>query len=327
MKRLRSQIGLSDMADLKREVLVLLGQTGIGKTAVSIPLAKMLGAEIISADSRQVYTGLDIGTAKPSIAEREGIPHHLIDVADPGDDFTVADFQRLAFEKLEDILGRGRMVLVVGGTGLYITALAENPTWQAQPPVPDLRKVILEEIADRGAQALYEELKRFDPDAAEKIHPNNIPRLVRAVEVVRSTGRKFSDGVATDKKDRGESRYDWKLVGLTISRETLYERINRRVVAMTEAGWVDEVRGLLEEGLTGNEKPMTGLGYRDIVAVVRGEINMDEAVERIQRDTRRFAKRQMTYFRKLENVNWVEAGEGFDPTETAKRVLVSAGIK
>ena len=309
----------------KRSVIILIGPTAVGKTALSIPLARALDAEIISADSRQVYRGLDIGTAKPSTSERRSVRHHLIDIVPPESDFTVADFQRLGFEALEDIQRRGKRALVVGGTGLYVRALVDRPSYQNQPPVSDLRREILEEIADRGAQALYDELRRIDPDAAERIHPNNLPRLVRAIEVIRATGRRFSDGVRRDAEERAESPYRWHLIGLTTNRERLYERINQRVVRMIHEGWVEEVRNLLSCGCTGEEKPLKGLGYREMVAYVRGECSLERALELIRRDTRRFAKRQYTYFRRLEGIRWLELDSDFDPARTARTVLELIG--
>jgi len=303
------------------EIPILLGPTAIGKTAISIPLARRLDAEIISADSRQVFIGLDIGTAKPSMEERDGIPHHIIDIVAPDADFTVADFQRLAFDKMDEILSRDKKPLIVGGTGLYIRALTDRPGYQDLPPIPGLREEILRDIQTRGAETVYEELREFDPEAAEKIHPNNIPRLVRAVEVIRATGRPFSDAVKADREREDDPGQAWRLVGLNMERDLLYDRINRRVLKMMDAGWVDEVRSLLDSGLSGNEKPLTGLGYRDIVAHVRGEKSLDEAVETIQRDTRRFAKRQMTFFRRMKDIEWIDLTPSFDPEVVANDIL------
>lgn len=304
------------------KINILLGPTAVGKTAVSIPLARSLDAEIISADSRQVYIGLDIGTAKPTAEERDGIPHHLIDIVPPDADFTVADFQRVALEKIHEILSREKEPLVVGGTGLYIRALTDRPGYQNLPPIPELRKEILAEIKEKGTEAVYKELEKFDPDAAERIHPNNIPRLVRAMEVIRATGRRFSEAGRIDQESKKkDSPYSWRLVGLNMKRELLYERIDRRVLKMIDEGWVDEVRHLLDEGLTGNEKPLTGLGYRDIVAHVRGEKTLDEAAETIQRDTRRFAKRQLTFFRGMPGIEWINLEPDFDPEKIAMEIL------
>jgi len=274
----------------------------------------------VSADSRIVYRGMDIGTAKPSMKERDGIPHHLIDLVDPDEDFTVADFQRLAFGTIEDIISRRKNVIITGGTGLYIRSLTDNPSYQDQPPNADLRQQILDEIESRGNEALYEELADFDPEAAGKIHPNNIPRLVRALEVIKSTGRKFSDAVKEDMESATDSPYEFLQFGLDMDRELLYDRINRRVDQMIADGWVDEVQGLLDSGLTVNEKPMTGLGYRSIVSFLRGETSLDEAVELVKRDTRRFAKRQMTWFRGTDGISWIRVAKDTPPSDTADKI-------
>jgi tRNA dimethylallyltransferase len=183
-----------------------------------------------------------------------------------------------------------------------------------------LREEILEDIRNRGAEAVYRELEGFDPEAAEKIHPNNIPRLIRALEVIKASGRRFSDAVNTD-RERTDQLYSWRIVGLNMERDLLYDRINKRVLEMIDAGWVDEVKSLLDSGLTGDEKPLAGLGYRDIVAHVRGEKSTDEAVETIQRDTRRFAKRQMTFFRGMKDIEWIDLTPGFDPEVVTDDIL------
>jgi len=305
----------------KQKEIVLLGPTAVGKTKVSVIVAQVLGAEIVSADSRLVYKELDIGTAKPTMEERGGVPHHLIDVVDIWSEFTVADFQKLAFKALDDIHSRGRKALVVGGTGLYLRALVDLPSYQNVPPMPDLRREIMKEIQEYGSLALYEELKRFDPSAASKIHPNNIPRLVRAVEVVRATGRRFSEVIEHDRRRKAESPYNWLLIGLTMDRGKLYDRINRRVKEMVQRGWVDEVRALIAKGATGEEKPLKGLGYKDIIAYLVGKQSLDEAVEKIQRDTRRFAKRQMTFFRMINDVKWIEVDYSEAPQDVARKVI------
>jgi tRNA dimethylallyltransferase len=306
----------------QKDIIILIGPTASGKTAVSIPLALKQNAEIISADSRLVYKGLDIGTAKPTMEERGGIPHYLIDLVNPNQEFTVAEFQKLALEKIDEIHKRGKVALVVGGTGLYVRSLVDNPSFQDQPPVALLREQILEEIAERGAVELYKELENFDPEAASKIHPNNIPRLVRALEVVRATGHPFSESIRLDHEQKPENLpYRWIIIGLNLKREILYDRINRRVLKMVADGWVDEVQYLLKCGYTGAEKPLTGLGYRDVVRYCKGEISLEEAIELTQRDTRRFSKRQMTFFRGIAGINWVDLHENNDPVETALRVM------
>jgi len=305
---------------MKRDVIILLGPTAVGKTTLSIHLSKLINAEILSADSRLVYRGLDIGTAKPSMDERGGIPHHLIDIVNPDQEFTVADFQTSAFKIIEEIHDRGKNTLVAGGTGLYIRALVDNPSYQDLPPDPELRDKILDDIERSGVDSVFKELSDFDPVAAENIHPNNIPRLVRAVEVIRSTGKKFSDVIKSD-AERAGSNFHWRLFGLNMDRELLYDRINRRVDEMIKAGWEKEVRRVLSDGCSGDEKPLKGLGYRDMIAYIRGEKSLNDAIELIKRDTRRFAKRQMTYFRGLDGVRWIDLDENSDPVQVAESIL------
>jgi tRNA dimethylallyltransferase len=313
------------MESYKTTIPILLGPTATGKTPVSIALAKKINAEIISADSRLVYRFLDIGTAKPSLSEMQDIPHHLIDLVNPDENFTVAGYKKLAYKKIDEILASGKIPLVVGGTGLYIRALVENPSFQNLPPDPDMRGEILREIDEKGSQAVYRELAELDPDAAEKIHPNNIPRLVRAIEVVRSKNVKFSESVRHDRERSGDKNpYSWVLVGLNMDREVLYKRINARVKLMIDAGWVDEVKNILDMGFTGNEKPLMGLGYRDIISLIKGEIDLNAAIENIARDTRRFAKRQMTFFRKIPDINWIELDEGYDTSDVVSKIIESS---
>lgn len=301
------------MVEIEPEIPILLGPTAVGKTAVSISLAQKLQAEIVSADSRLVYKFLNIGTAKPILDEMRGIPHHLIDIVEPDENFTVADFKNLAYEKINEIQASAKTPLVVGGTGLYVRALVDNPSFQDLPSDPELRDEILREIDVKGQQALFDELRKIDPEAAEKIHPNNIPRLVRAIEVVRSKRERFSDAVKRDmERSVAENPFRWKLIGLNMDRELLYERINRRVRLMFDAGWIDEVNKILGMGYTGDEKPLKGLGYRDIIALIRGETSLDTAIENIARDTRRFAKRQMTFFRKIPDIHWIKLENGYD---------------
>jgi len=309
---------------MKRDVIILLGPTAVGKTCVSISLAKLIGAEIVSADSRLVYRGLDIGTAKPSMDERDGIPHHIIDVVNPDKEFTVADFQKLAFETIDNILDDGKNAIVVGGTGLYVRALVDNPSYQDVPPNPALRILILDEIENKGIETVYKELVEIDPVAAEKIHPNNVPRLVRALEVIRSTGKKFSDIAKADQdREVSDSKYHWRIFGLNMDRELLYKRINSRVDLMIESGWEKEVGRILADGYSKDLKPLKGLGYRDIIDYLDKNSTLESAIDLIKRDTRRFAKRQMTFFRGMDNVKWIELDADFDPDVVAEGILSS----
>jgi tRNA dimethylallyltransferase len=310
------------MVDNKEKIPILLGPTAVGKTAVGVSLARKMDAEIISADSRLVFKFLNIGTAKPTREEMCGIPHHMIDLVMPNEDFAVADYHELAYKKIDEVKSRSKNVLVVGGTGLYVRALVDNPSFQGLPPDPELREEILSEIREKGSDTVFSELAKIDPVAAGKIHPNNIPRLVRAIEVIRSTGGRFSDAVKRDiGRDDPVSPYNWIIIGLNMDRELLYKKINHRVRAMIDSGWVDEVRNILAMGYAGNEKPLKGLGYRDIVSVAKGEVGMGEAIGNISRDTRRFAKRQMTFFRKIPGIKWIELSDGYQIDNVVSEIL------
>lgn len=315
------------MQNSARPIPILLGPTAVGKTAVGISLAELLSAEIISADSRLVYKYMDIGTAKPTSSEKRGIPHHLIDLVNPDEDFTVADYKNLAYEKIKELLESNTNPLVVGGTGLYIRALVDNPSFQNLPPNPELRDELVREIEERGSQALYDELAKIDPVAAEKIHPNNIPRLVRAIEVIRSKDEVFSESVERDRiRSDSENPYSWLLIGLDMDRELLYKRINSRVRQMFDSGWIDEVKKILDMGFTVNEKPLTGLGYRTIISLLKGEIDLNRAIDTISRDTRRFAKRQMTFFRKIPDIHLIRISEDSDISGIVSSILSLLGL-
>ncbi len=288
-----------------RKVYIITGPTAIGKTGVAIEIAKRLNAEIVSADSRQVYIGMDIGTAKPKPAERKAVTHHLLDVVHPDEDYNVALFKQQALEAIEEIHRRGYNVIIVGGTGLYIRALLEGLTFQGVGCDDALRAEIEGEIESRGVQAVYDELKRLDPEACEKIHPNNIPRIVRAMEVIRQTGRPFSETIDTPEGKEGPA-YEYVSVFLDMDRESLYRRIERRVDEMVHSGWVDEVKSLAEAGYSSDLRAMNALGYREMVNYVEGRISLREAVESIKKATRNFAQRQLTFFRGMEGLNRFE---------------------
>jgi len=292
---------------MDRRLLAIVGPTATGKTEVGMGLAEALDGEIISADSMQVYRGMDIGTAKPTAEERARVPHHLIDIVDPEEPFSVADYQARADAALADIWGRDRQPILVGGSGLYIRAVLEEMDFSLVPPDPDFRRRLLEEARSKGARALHEWLAEVDPSAAARIHHNDQKRIIRALEVAESSG---GIGSPSGKVDRHRSpRYNSTQFGLTLEREELYRRIEARVDRMIAGGLVEEVRGLLERGLDEDLVSMRGLGYAQIAASVRGEISLEEAVSRQKRDTRRFAKRQMTWFRADSQIEWMDVGQ------------------
>lgn len=282
-------------------VLALVGPTASGKTAVSLAVAPGLRAEIVSVDSMQVYRGMDLGTAKPSPEDRARVPHHLIDVADPARPFSVAEFQRAARSAVDAILLRGRVPLLVGGSGLYYRAVVDELDFP--PTDPRVREAL--EREDPGA--LLDRLRSRDPAAAGRIEPSNLRRVVRALEVIEVTGRRFSEFRTA--WDRYDSRYDLVVAGLEVPRKVLAARIAERVERMISSGLVDEVRGLLERGLRGALTAPRAIAYPEIVAHLEGAVGLDEARTAIARNTRRFARRQMAWFRADPRVRWFDAAD------------------
>jgi len=290
---------LGESTEKKIKLLVLSGPTGSGKTDLALRLAEEIGGEIVNADSMQVYRGLNIGTAKPSPEELARVPHHLIDILSPDQDFTASDFRREAAAAIADIDSRGKKALVVGGTGLYIRALLEglvdSPTGD-----PELRK----EFADVPGEELLRRLSLVDPETASRLHPNDRVRIVRALEVYTQTGRPIS-AFRSEHAFSG-SYYDPLKMAIRIEREELYRRINLRVDLMVQDGLVEEVRSLLAQGYGRELKAMRSIGYKEMTAYLAGEMTLDEAVTLIKRDTRRYAKRQMTWFTRENDIYWLE---------------------
>jgi len=296
----------------KQPLLVILGPTATGKSDLALAVAERLHGEIISGDSMQVYRGMDIGTAKVPEQERRGIPHHLLDIWDPAVPFSVADFRELALAAIAAISARGRLPLLAGGTGLYIDSLLYPynfaPAGAAQP---ELRRRLQEEYNELGGESLHARLKAVDPEAAERIHPHDARRLIRALEVQAGSGRAISDfqKEATPAPDLRPL-----IAGLRLERGQLYQRIDRRVEQMIAAGLIAEVQKLLEQGISRDAVSMQGIGYRQVAAYLAGERSREEAIELIKRDTRRFAKRQMTWFKRNDAIRWFDIdhyrGEG-----------------
>lgn len=287
----------------KQQLLVLVGPTAVGKTKLSLEIAKRIPCEIISGDSMQVYRGMDIGTAKASAEERRQVPHHLIDILDPREPFSVADFQKLAEAAIADIGKRGKLPFVVGGTGLYIQSLCYGYHFSEAGADEGFREEQRRYLAVHGEQALHDRLRAVDPESAERLHPRDTRRVIRALEIHHLTGKPLSAHLREQKRD---SPYRLCLIGLTMERGQLYRRIEERVDAMIRDGLVDEVRRLLELGCTREHVSMQGLGYKEIAAYLEGECSLDEAIERLKRDTRRFAKRQLSWFRHMRDLNWVD---------------------
>lgn len=295
----------------KINVIAVVGPTASGKTSLGIELAKIYDGEVISADSMQVYKGMDIATAKPTAEETEGIPHHLMGFLDRNESFSVADYTALAKEKINDIAGRGKQPIIVGGTGLYITSLLENISFPEIKRDDLLRKALEIEAAEKGNEALFERLIKCDPETASELHPNNLVRVIRAIEVFELTGRKISELKAESRKY--ETPYKTAFIGLNFSdRQKLYDRINLRVELMLKAGLEEEARSVYESG----EMKTAGnaIGYKELIPYFKGECDLGECINKIKQETRRYAKRQLTWFRKNAEIEWVMLDE-FDNKE------------
>jgi tRNA dimethylallyltransferase len=288
----------------KLPLLILAGPTAVGKTSLSVRLAQMLHGSIVSADSMQVYRGMDIGTAKITEEEKQGIPHYLIDVLDPSEEFNVVLFQKMAKDAIREIHASGRLPILTGGTGFYIQALLYDIDFTSQKEDRTFRQQLEQTAGTEGPKVLHDMLRRVDPVSAEKIHENNIKRTIRALEFYRNTGRTISEHNAEERQK--ESPYDYCYFVLTDDREKLYQRIEDRIDQMMEDGLVREVQSLIKQGIPRNSTAMQGLGYKEIYAYLSGESSLEEAVRLLKRDTRHFAKRQLTWFRREKQVIWID---------------------
>lgn len=291
----------------KAKLYFIVGPTASGKTAVSIELAQRMGAEIISADSIQIYRGMDIGSAKPGEDERRGIPHHMINVASPAEkDYSVTRYRESALKAVADILSRDKTPLVVGGTGLYVNALIYPLDFPAAPPDAELRAHWNEAEAKEKGSA-HRRLSQLDPESARRLHPNDVKRVIRAIEICEGTGETLSARSADfTRRDDESLPCAPVLAGLTMPRELLYARIERRVDEMLAFGLEDEVRRLLASGVDPGSPAMQGLGYKQMASHILGRRGFEEAAEEIKRETRRFAKRQLTWFRREERIRWFD---------------------
>jgi tRNA dimethylallyltransferase len=290
------------MAEERAKLVLLGGPTGSGKSELAIEVTSLLGGEIISADSMQVYRGMDIGTAKIPVSERMGIPHHVIDVVNPDQEFNAALFLSHALPIIDDLSRKGKPIIVVGGTGLYVKALVGG-LFRCPPSQREVRQRLWEECEEKGSGYLYERLCRVDSKAADRIHPMDTVRIIRALEVISLAGRPFSEVI--EEHRFSDRKFSPLTLCLSVDRDVLYDRINTRALSMIDAGLVGEVEGLLATGYGPELKPMKAIGYRHMVGYLRGDWDLDEAVRLMQRDTRRYAKRQLTWFRSNQEVVWV----------------------
>ena len=288
----------------KQPLVVLTGPTAVGKTELSISLAKQINGEIISADSMQVYTKMDIGTAKIKKEEMDGVKHYLIDVLDPSEDFNVVRFQTMAKQAMEEIYAKGKIPIVVGGTGFYIQALLNDINFDDNDADTSYREELEALVKEKGAEYLHNMLREVDEKSAEAIHMNNSKRVIRALEFYHQTGKRMSEH--NEEESKKESAYNSAYFVLNCDRELLYNRINKRIDLMVEEGLLEEVQALKEEGYSRDLVSMQGLGYKEILAYLEGEISLDEAIYILKRDTRHFAKRQLTWFRREKEVIMVD---------------------
>ncbi|WP_375545270.1 tRNA (adenosine(37)-N6)-dimethylallyltransferase MiaA [Niallia taxi] len=306
--------GLTD----KEKVIVLIGPTAVGKTKLSIELAKKFNGEIISGDSMQIYRGMDIGTAKITNDEMEGIPHHLIDIVDPDEAFSVAEFQTLVRSKIKDITNRGKVPFIVGGTGLYIQSVLYDYQFQEAPTADADYRASLEALADeKGTLEIHKMLEQIDPITAASIHHHNVRRVIRALEIFHVTGKRMSE---LQENQSEEMLYDAAIIGLTMDRDLLYERINLRVDKMMEEGLLPEVKHFFDAGLKDCQS-IQAIGYKEIYKYFEDRSSLEDAVAELKQNSRRYAKRQLTWFRNKMSVKW------FDMTDSVKSNDISKKIK
>ena len=299
-------------------LIILTGPTAVGKTDLSIQLAKAVDAEIVSADSMQIYKYMDIGSAKVTEEEMQGVKHYLVDEIEPDMPFSVSEYKRMAEEYIDEISSRGKNVIVTGGTGLYLNSLIYDMDFGKSDANQELREELNKELEENGPAYMYEKLVSLDKEAAERIHPNNTKRVIRAIEVAMS-GEKMND---FSKDLRYNKKYRPIIIVLNRDRQALYDRINLRVDIMLKNGLIEEVKGLLEKGYTKDMISMQGIGYKEIIKYFDGEYTLEEAIEIIKRDSRRYAKRQLTWFRRYEDAKWFEIDK-FDSAEELKDAVVS----
>lgn len=301
----------------KNTIIAVAGPTAVGKTKFAIMLAQNFNGEVISCDSMQLYKYMDIGSAKPTPEEMAMAKHHLVDFVDPRDEFSVAQYQQLAKAAIKDVLNRGKTPIISGGTGLYLNSLLYDMDFSSVPEDNTYRNELTEIAEKQGPEVLHEMLQKQDPDAAAKIHPNNIKKVVRALERLKEGEgkvRQFAD-ISEETKD-----YNVILIGLTRDRAELYDRINRRVELLMDAGLLEEVTQLQEMGLTKENISMKGIGYKELMDYLEGRYSLDEAVDTIQKNTRHYAKKQLTWFRRYDKMKWFNISEFSNDEDAAEEI-------
>ncbi len=285
-----------------KKIIAVAGPTASGKTALAVEIAKRVGGEVVSCDSMQIYKGMDIGTAKPDEKEMCGIPHHMIDIISPDQRYSVADFAEHARQCIEDILSRGKVPVLAGGTGLYMDSVINNTGFVELEGDPEFCREMMELSLAEGNEAVHRKLQEIDPEAAENIHPNNLRRVIRALEVCKITGKTFT---LVNHESRREAVYDALIFGIEVDRPVLYERINLRVDRMIEKGLVSEVKNLWEKGIGKDSTAIQAIGYKELIDFLEDNCSFDEAVEKIKMESRRYAKRQLTWFKRNNQIQWI----------------------
>lgn len=300
-----------------KQIIVVAGPTAVGKTKYAIEAAKAFNGEVVSCDSMQLYKYMDIGSAKPTKDELAQVPHHLVDFVEPKDAFSVAEYQKLAKEAISQIFEKGKTPVIAGGTGLYLNSILYDMDFSNAEANEELRKELEREASEFGPEFLHDKLKSLDEEAAERIHPNNVKKVIRAIEGAMA-GDKIRDFKNCTQKCND---YDRILIGLTRDREELYDRINLRVDLLVEEGLFDEVEGLLKSGLTEDDIAMKGIGYKEIIGYFNGQYSKEEAIELTKKNTRHLAKRQITWFKRYEDIHWINISE-FEDDETAIKEML-----
>ncbi len=305
-------------------LVILSGPTAVGKSALSVKLAQKINAGIISADSMQVYRGMDIGTAKITSDEMKSVPHYLIDIIDPTQDYNIVSFKSAALDAIADIYNKGRIPLIVGGTGFYIQSVLYDIDFTETEELTEYRLYLSKLISERGAEYVHKMLENTDPEAAKRIHCNDHKRMIRALEYNKQSGNLISEH-NRDERERS-SPYDYCYFVLYDDRSAIYNRINERVDKMIEQGLEDEVRSLLALGLTIENVSMQGLGYKEMIEYIEGDCTLEEAIYRIKRDTRHFAKRQLTWFKREKDVIWLNPYKESDVIDKMINILKDRGL-
>ena len=293
---------------MKIPLIVVAGPTASGKTSLAIQLAEKFGGEVVSADSMQIYKKLNIGTAKPTAEEQKKVPHHMIDILDINENFSVVDYCTMAHGVIEDIYKRGKLPIVAGGTGLYIDSLVNDEEFSSASENRELREELTLLAAKEGNEAVHKILLELDPVAAENLHPNNLKRVIRAIEIIKESGKSLAMSI---KREKAESRYDVMYFVLSHDRSILYDRIEKRVDMMVEEGLIDEAKWLFETIENENATCLQAIGYKEFREYIGGKISIEEAIETLKKDTRHYAKRQMTWFRRNEKAKLLDCGGNF----------------